>query len=420
MIMASVRLLAVIVLAGLLGHGSVLGGERDFRGVWIAAERLFAEGAGPSVESRRKAAQAILDRCVAAGARAVFFEAYLRGYTTCRVPLDKDRLAPMARRFVPAHPEDPDVLDILIDEARPRGVEVHAWVHLLYFRSDNLARSRPDDGAPTLWDDLIAGGFRRAAARAPAGSEASSMSLLAARSFERGYEIRALKEDLLDEGQGMTHSPLESVVGALRDRGLAPPLAFTYDFLGRLHPPLSERTNGSVYLDPAHPHVRKRLVQLCEGLISAHPGLTGLHLDHVRYPEGAHGYTWEPVSGELLAPGPGVRRQAVNRLVSSIVDSVRDRVTLSAAVLPDVHGGRLWHEQKGTGQDWYRWGLDLYLPMLYGRTAKQVRKKLASYRRGLEAAGASSLPVLAPAVARLSIARQLPNWGFFEFGSLPD
>ena len=137
------------------------------------------------------------------------------------------------------------------------------------------------------------------------------------------------------------------------------------------------------FLEPADPRVREYLVSLAEEVVDSYPGLSGVHLDYIRYPyvvpfvQGSrfhqyglsYGYSakslemfkakfaYSPLSGlkgeERFLQWDNWRRQQVTELVEAISRAVKARsaaALVSCAVIPA-------HERAYTNafQDWPRW-----------------------------------------------------------------
>ncbi len=154
-----------------------------------------------------------------------------------------------------------------------------------------------------------------------------------------------------------------------------------------------------VYLDPALPRVRTKLLATFRDLLTRYPGLRGLHLDYIRHPgvlpfsPGSRfgvglEFGYGPESRALYRAETGMpdpiegapegtvraattwddwRRDQVTRLVTSIAEmarQTRNDITISAAVIPYVDRAYL-----SLAQDWRRWleegALDLAIPMVY-------------------------------------------------------
>lgn len=238
-----------------------------------------------------------------------------------------------------------DALDILLDRAHARGLRVHAWVNVL-----NLAKN-PD--APIL------GAIGR----------------------------RAVVTD--QHGRSVLDYPEFEV--PVPDR--------RYYRMG---------TPG-VWLDPAAPGVRERLVATFRELARRYPALDGLHLDYIRYPDvlpftpGARfGVGLSFGYGEasrarflretgLMAPfkkdlrnanaWDTWRREQVDRLVEEIGRGAREArpgLMMSAAVISDRERAYLADFQNWVG--WLDAGLiDVAVPMLYTTDDERLQHAIQSY-----------------------------------------
>ncbi|MBK7947616.1 MAG: family 10 glycosylhydrolase [Deltaproteobacteria bacterium] len=168
-----------------------------------------------------------------------------------------------------------------------------------------------------------------------------------------------------------------------------------------------------LYLDPAVPAVRARLVATFRDLVSRHPGLDGLHLDYIRHPDllpfipGSRfgvglefGYgavsraryreeTGNPdpiegaAAGVVRAPEAwdAWRRKQVTTLVEEIgaaTRAARPGLMLTAAVIPYVERCYL-----SLAQDWPHWletgALDRAIPMVYTLDDQLLRYQLEGY-----------------------------------------
>ncbi|MGH0037711.1 MAG: glycoside hydrolase family 10 protein [Myxococcota bacterium] len=170
-----------------------------------------------------------------------------------------------------------------------------------------------------------------------------------------------------------------------------------------------------VYLDPAAPGVSERLATTFAELVERYPGLAGVHLDYIRYPDvlpfipGSRfgvgldfGYG-EPAAARfrretgLEPPGPGGapnanrwdawRRERVTEVVSAIRTATRAAnpdVQLSAAVASHVDRAYL-----SLYQDWKRWLeeglLDFAVAMIYTLDDRMFRYQVASFASGPDA-----------------------------------
>lgn len=168
-----------------------------------------------------------------------------------------------------------------------------------------------------------------------------------------------------------------------------------------------------LYLDPAVPSVRARILATFSDLIERYPELDGLHLDYIRHPDllpfipgSRFGVGLEFGYGEISraryraetgradpieGAAPGVvrdaeawdvwRREQVTTLVEEIgrtTRAIRPGLLLSAAVISHVERSYL-----SLAQDWPHWlasgALDHVIPMVYTRDAPLLRYQLEGY-----------------------------------------
>ncbi len=165
----------------------------------------------------------------------------------------------------------------------------------------------------------------------------------------------------------------------------------------------------AIYLDPAAPGVAERLAATFEELLRRYPGLDGLHLDYIRYPDvlpylpstrfgvglsfgyGAASRARFQAETGLVAPfaesGQNAdrfdawRREQLSALVGRIAArarAARPGAVLSAAVYPDAE-----RAYQGLFQDWRGWleagDLDVAVPMLYATDERLFRYQVAGY-----------------------------------------
>jgi hypothetical protein len=405
----------LLLVAASLAMCSFQAWGRELRGCWLVPESVFDEDRTYTLQERRQRIAGALDRMKSHGVGDVFVESFVRGHATARATAAATPV-PVPARYLPAVRTEPDLLDLFIEEGRARGMATHAWVHVCYLRSDSITRSREDDETPTLFHDLMTAEFRAIRERTVPGSRARAAIDAVLESLERGFEVRNLSDQLREAGFGLTHTPMQTVLQLLAQAGIPGPSLFVYGSQGQLHPELESAPNGSIYVDPAHAQVRARLLDMMQSLVEEHPGLAGLHLDHIRYPEGDFGYDAQAADGRLrwIAPEPGAREQAISSLVADCRSRLVGKVAVSAAVVPGYYLG--WQgpggNQRGTAQDWFSWGLDFYIPMLYSVTGDRLSGAMASYRKGLRGAA----PVY-PGIGSLGGGRGR-SWVLFDYGKL--
>lgn len=242
-----------------------------------------------------------------------------------------------------------DVLRILLSAAHERGIRVHAWVNVLSLSTRRDARLIRDLGPESIMTDKL--------------------------------------------GRSVLDYP---------DLDIPEPDRRFYRM----------GTRG-VYLDPAVPTVRERLVATFADLLARYPELDGLHLDYIRHPgvlpfsPGSRfgvgldfGYGAasraqyraetglpDPIEGAQPGSVRGSsewdrwRRQQVTRLVEEIAARarvVRPGVVVSAAVIPYADRAYL-----SLAQDWRGWlesgAIDLAIPMVYTLDDRLLRYQLETF-----------------------------------------
>jgi uncharacterized lipoprotein YddW (UPF0748 family) len=406
------------------------------RGFWLAPEWIFPDGRPPPTEIvARSAVAEVLDRLAAMRVNTLFMESFLRGYG----------IAPFAGpdgMGLPVYPlcrlpeGSPDLMRIVIDEARRRGMDVHAWVHVFYFRTDNPALAHAGQGGQSVFGDLIAGELDEAAARA-SGAERTMLEA-AAREATRELDLERLSRIVAESPNSTVGGPINAVYRAAARAGL-PSRLFLRTTGGDIHPSVGEDRWMALYFDPANASVQERLLWVVERVSHAYPDLRGVHLDHIRYPRGPLGL---PAALARLRPPmvfPGglrgtlykewrahqrLREETLRRFVVRVGQVLAPGQVLSAAVHPlyyherDDWSDRLTVEDF-VAQDWYRWGLDLVVPMIYDSDAARIGRVLRRYRFDLGSHEAQARRVrIVPGTnvfGLLTGPRSLFEWVYFDF-----
>jgi len=148
-----------------------------------------------------------------------------------------------------------------------------------------------------------------------------------------------------------------------------------------------------VVLNPAHPHARAHLVNVCKDVATRYD-VDGIHLDYVRYL--SVDYSWDPLSLRRFAVETGKRPADDDASWSrwrrdQVTETVRDIVAACKAAKPGViMSAAVWRTPQ-SGHDrylqdiprWYRQGLlDWAFPMIYTRDATTFRRQLAANLSG--------------------------------------
>ncbi len=146
------------------------------------------------------------------------------------------------------------------------------------------------------------------------------------------------------------------------------------------NPELVKAFNGSGYLDPGEPGTADYLAKIC-GEIVQNYDVDGVHLDYIRYPDGADRF---PDQDTYRRYGGGIdkatwRRKNITKIVSAISQEVRKIkpwVSLSCAVLgryydtrrANSRGYNCYETVSQEAKEWLRTGLvDALYPMMYYR-----------------------------------------------------
>jgi uncharacterized lipoprotein YddW (UPF0748 family) len=353
--------LLALLLAGAPAPGTP--SPPEMRGLWVVRTGLTS----PAAVDR------VVEQASRGGFNALFVQVRGRGdafYASDLVPRSE---------LLRGQPPEFDPLAHLLARARPRGIEVHAWVNVLLTAS--FARPVPANHILARHPEW---------AMIPRGSAAAALA--------------GRRDQLL---------------------ALARPSAVDDDVEG-------------YYLSPSAPGVAEHLEGVVRELLGRYP-VDGFHLDFIRYPTRDHDYSRAALEGFRGAPAPPAdllagpaarpaawddyRREAITRLVERLVvtaRATRPAVRLSAAVVAD-EGQALYHKH----QAWPSWAslglLDAVCPMAYTPEARLFRSQVevAKARAGGRTAvwagvGAYRLET-ADLVARVRVAREVGAAGVVLF-----
>jgi len=405
------------------------------RSVWISPDWLFSgDKVCDPVEVRRRVRSAVATS-KELGATAVFVETLNRGQsiTPGRDPDDPLPVDPL----ISSHfPKEGNLLDVFIDAGRDLGVEIHAWIHVCYFRSDNGSFRRPWQDGATIFDPLFADSLDRAAPQIRNLYKKRAAESLAAL-FKNGFSWEPFVKICDSVGassfEGLTRNLIMTLCGSGAD---APEFLLTTP-TGEIHPGLGADRILGIYVNPEHDGVRKILLKSIRAIGTSHPGLSGIHLDHIRYPSGARGspgtfaafpentrkgfYTPRHDDVENLEDWFARRKGFITSLVNEIAGTLDDSMVLSAAVHPGNYGAtpapdQLIGPEEYVCQDWANWDVDFVIPLLYGKPADRVLTLLGQEIQGANRIR-SGAPRVVPGISSSAIAKgwkHSRDWAFFD------
>ncbi len=472
----------LLLLSILLPSGA---SARDLSGAWISPDWFLPGTRAYREQDVRKIARDTVTSLADGGVDSVFWETFLRGNGICRPIVTDSNGRPAlltsdstAESF-PAYPHlnwnyrvefdtmlDP--LQIFIEEAQLVGIEVHAWVHLFYWRMDNNDIMLSWHNGPTVWAELMETYLRRQASRLELlsgrsvrpgyeqaeqqrrGSEITSSTLeKAADIFAKGSDVRALSTLLRENGLRPANHPMGTLVSEIIKAGGERP-----DFLllgpddADPFPAPRGKVLRPIYVDPAHPVVREKLRGIIKNIATTHPGLAGVHLDHVRYPVDGQGLSRDTGvqdgsyhvysasdSNQMsqyraLTSALATRREALATLVTDIRKSLPRNMKLSAAVLPLYYRDRDNGKFRTSGYDysaqsWIDWPVDFVVPMMYEYHPYLIRTLVKDYQGQATAANPLRPIIVYPGISRVEYTRNGSvdaslGWVFFDLSLARD
>lgn len=447
-------------------------------GAWLSPDWLFPGDRRYSEQEVRRIARRTLQQLAQDGVDTVFFETFLRGYAVCPTistsPPDGPKPVPYGAtpESFPVYPHlqwpyrtefgvVTDPLQIFIEEGQMVGIEVHAWVHMFYWRMDNSDVMLDWHNGPTIWGELMESYLRRQAERLALlhgrsvrpGYEAAERQLEAGRIqpeallqaadlFARGCDTTELSRLLRSQGLRPGLRPIGALVAAILEAGGERPEFLLMASDEDPFPAPRDKVLRAIYVNPEHPEVRQRLQEVITNIALTHPGLAGVHLDHIRYPVDGQGLrrdlgiadaryqTYSASDPEEMARYTALnqalqqRREALRTVVSEIRDSLPRRLTLSAAVLPLYYRDRDNGRFRTSGYDyssqaWMEWPVDFVVPMLYEYHPYLIRTLVKDYQAQATSANPARPIRVYPGISRGDYPRNGsvdPNqgWVFFD------
>ena len=414
----------------------------------------------------------------------VFLETFLRGYGICPAITRDDRSkTAQVLPYSPGqegHPVYPhlqwdytvefgtvlDPLQIFIEEGQASGIEVHAWVHMFYWRMDNNDIMLDWHNGPSLWGNLMEQYLRRQAERLALVQDVSvrpgyeqvaaqtlgddlpvTLLMQAAELFSQGCNTVELENMLAEydiEAEGHPIGTLISYI--IRSGGERPDFVLMASDEEPFPAPRGKHLR-SIYVDPENPEVRRELTEAVLNIARTHPGLAGIHLDHIRYPVDGQGL--DPETGvldgnyryfsateptemrqyRLLTQTLERRREALNGLVHDIAEKMPSRMALSAAVLPLYYRDRDNGRFRTSGYDyasqaWLDWPVDFVVPMMYEYHPYLIRTLVEDYQTMANAANPQDPIGVYPGISRIAYTRngsvKPRGWVFFDLSLARD
>ena len=396
--------------------------QKPLKAFWLSPDWLL-EGKPTSSAQAREVTGLVLDRLKGLGANSIMLETWLRGYALSKV--GEYPVYPLTRLT-----DGGDLTAIVLEEAGRRDLAVHAWVHCLFWRTDNPALTRSYHEGRSIWDDLVVTWLRAGAAKV--SGNLRDAALACAQALADGKE-GALTQILRQAHVSTNEGVLQAFVPGFREAGVAAPDWMVQTSEGDLHPSGAKDHWMTLYLNPEHPVVVQRVTAMAKAISDAYPALAGIHLDHIRYPRGLLNVPRDIKLGEVSTSGAmykkwvalrKIREGHVTALVKGIRAAIRPEHQLTSAVHPLYYFERdEWQSRLSPDdfvcQDWHVWGLDAAIPMIYDSDAARVGRVLKKLRFGIldrEDGGARTQVV--PGVNLFRLMKELPTWVYFDFDGM--
>lgn len=442
----------VLLTAWLAGAAPALPLDNQMQGAWVSPD-WFLPGTRPYNEKEvRLRSRKMLTGLADAGFNTVFLETFLRGYS----------IAPSIQngrpgKELPVYPhlrwnyrydgaKVYDTLQIFIDEAQAQGIEVHAWTHMFYWKMDNPGANLSWHAGPSLWSGMMVDYLRTQADRLAltpgAAPETVTLMREAANLLTRTTEAKELEELLARHHFPTEGRPLGMLLRTALRAGAERPEFLLMSGEEEPFPAPRGKVLRPIYVNPGSPVVRATLVKTVANLLNNHPGLAGIHLDHIRYPvdgqglpeelevqDGTYNYYNQGSEVELsryrrLHEVLEARRENLRLLADEMRKVVGPHRRLSSAVLP------IYYRERDNGrfrlggydfssQDWVSWKVDFVVPMLYEMNPYFIRSLLSLFQEEqLKRLGSNNRIAVYPGVSQTRTARkalpEIAGWVFFD------
>lgn len=426
--------------------------DNGVQGAWVSPDWFLPGTRKYNEEEVRARSRKILRQLAANGFNTVFLETFLRGY--CIAPSIKDA---RVTNDMPVYPhlrwnyrsdgvKVYDTLQIFVDEAQDQGIEVHAWTHMFYWKMDNPGANLAWHAAPSLWSQMLVQYLRtqadKLAAQPHAAAETVRLMRDAANLLTKTTEAKDLDELLARNHFPVEGRPLGTLLRTAMRAGADKP---DFILMGNEEDPFPAprgKVLRPIYMNPGSAEVRATLVKSVRNIVENHPGLAGVHLDHIRYPvdgqglseeleiqDGTYNYYSQGSETEMA------RYQAVHKELAQrrenlriLVDEMRAMLgkhrSLSSAVLP------VYYRERDNGrfrlggydfasQDWVGWKVDFVVPMLYEMNPYFIRSLLSLFQEEeLKRLGQNNKIAVYPGVSQTRTARtalpEIAGWVFFD------
>lgn len=418
---------------------------RPIQGVWFSPDWILP-GTHPYSEGEvRGIVRATIASLKDQGINTIFMETFYRGSSIASgnsLPM----VGHLRWNFDRRGSRILDTLQIVIDEAGAADISVHAWSHLFYWRMDNDDVFKPWQRAVSIWDDLLVDYLIKQTVglrdehRLP---ELQWVLREMASSIRRGgVDGRELSTILHRVGYESGGHPFSRLIHELLIAGCSAPDFLLVNNADDPFPRTPDRTLRPIYLNPASPAVRERILKVLQSISEGHTDLAGIHLDHARFPTDGQGIplSWEPHGREPVyfnktIPSMALRYRHFAGLVAerrtvltSLVNEIRVRLhrghSLSAAVLPLYYVERSdgidrFNGYDYSGQDWHSWNVDFVVPMMYGFDPWRIRTLVRRFDNEAQATVTSrEAPSVIPGISKLQMAQAgllgNDNWVFFD------
>lgn len=474
-------ILALLALLGFLFAGTALSAQ-ELAGAWVSPDWYLPGGRSYSEADVRKATRKVLAKLVSEGVDTVFLETFLRGTSICpTIDETSGTLRVLAYPSTPgSFPVYPhfmwsyslsgdsvgDPLQIFIDEAQQVGIAVHAWIHMYYWRMDNNDIMLSWHNGPSIWAELMADYLLQQVqvlSRVSSSPRQVSSSLArtplshpqielvvkkAADIFSKGCDVDDLTQVLKQAGFRVDGHPLNVLLRSIFAAGGERPSFLLASLGAEPFPAYRGKPLRSVYVNPENPEVRRRLLEVIRNIAWHHPGLAGIHLDHIRYPVDGQGlsretgvidgsyHAYSASSQEQLAEYATLnselaqRRSALQTIVSEVRAELPPRMVLSAAVLPLYYRDRDQGKFRTSGYDysaqaWLDWPVDFVVPMLYEYPPYVIRSLTKDYQALAYEANPSHPMTVFPGISRLRYTRDGSvdpgkGWVYFDLSLARD